>query len=77
VAFFLPGPRVLFTGDTVARGPDGRVMLGVFNSDPVAAAASLRRMAALDAEVACFGHGEPLMEGAAAALRAAAARLPG
>jgi glyoxylase-like metal-dependent hydrolase (beta-lactamase superfamily II) len=34
VAFYLPDPRVLFTGDTIARSPDGRVGLGVFNADP-------------------------------------------
>lgn len=72
VAIYLPGPRVLFTGDAVARRQDGRVILGVFNTDPQQAAESLRRLAALDAEVACFGHGEPVTRGAAADLRAAA-----
>jgi hypothetical protein len=51
-------------------------MLGVFNADPAEAAASLRRMATLDTEVACFGHGEPVTKDAAAELRAAAGRLP-
>jgi hypothetical protein len=32
---------------------------------------SLRRLAELDTEVMCVGHGEPLMSGAAATLRAA------
>lgn len=72
VAFYLAEPRVLFTGDTIARGLDGRVMLGVFNVDPQEAAASLARQAALEVEVACFGHGDPLTDDATAALRAAA-----
>ncbi len=70
-ALHLPGPRVLFTGDTVARMDDGPVILGVFNVDPDLAVESLRKQAALDTEVACFGHGEPVTSGAAAELRAA------
>jgi glyoxylase-like metal-dependent hydrolase (beta-lactamase superfamily II) len=76
VAIYLPGSRVLFTGDTVARTHDGQIILGVFNADPAQAAGSFRRLAALDTEIACFGHGEPLTRGAAASLRAAAGRLP-
>jgi glyoxylase-like metal-dependent hydrolase (beta-lactamase superfamily II) len=72
VAFYLPRHRVLFTGDAAARGPEGRVICGVFNADRGQAAASFRRLAALDVAVACFGHGEPLTAGAAAAFRAAA-----
>jgi glyoxylase-like metal-dependent hydrolase (beta-lactamase superfamily II) len=75
VAIYLPTPRVLFTGDTVARVPDGQTILGVFNVDPAQAADSLRRLSTLDTEVACFGHGEPLIRNAATELRAAAARL--
>ncbi|MGK4580109.1 MBL fold metallo-hydrolase [Kitasatospora sp. HPMI-4] len=71
-AFYLPGPRVLFTGDAVANVA-GRTMLGVFNRDRARAIESLHRLAGLDARVAVFGHGEPITSGAAAALRAAAA----
>ncbi|MEU4428796.1 MBL fold metallo-hydrolase [Actinoplanes sp. NPDC024001] len=72
VAYYLPEPRILFTGDTIARGPDGTVILGVFNADPARAAASLRRQAELDTDIACFGHGLPAVGDAAAALRQAA-----
>lgn len=72
VAFYLPRHGVLFTGDAIARREDGQVIVGVFNVDRVQAAASLRRLAALDTEVACFGHGEPLTRDAGAKLRAAA-----
>jgi glyoxylase-like metal-dependent hydrolase (beta-lactamase superfamily II) len=71
-AFYLPRHRILFAGDAAARGPDGKVMCGVFNADRAGAAASFRRLAALDIAVACFGHGEPLTDGAAAKFRAAA-----
>ncbi|GAA4263077.1 MBL fold metallo-hydrolase [Dactylosporangium darangshiense] len=71
VAYYLPEPRVLFTGDTIARGHDGTVMLGVFNVDPDRATASLRRQAELDTDIACFGHGQPVIGDAATSLRAA------
>jgi hypothetical protein len=52
--------------------------VGVFNADPPQAAASFQRLADRDAEIACFGHGEPLTERATAQLRAAATgELPG
>jgi glyoxylase-like metal-dependent hydrolase (beta-lactamase superfamily II) len=76
VALYLPGPHALFAGDTVARRPDGQVMLGVFNADRAHAAASFHRLAALDAKIACFGHGEPVTQDAAAQLRAAAQEHP-
>jgi glyoxylase-like metal-dependent hydrolase (beta-lactamase superfamily II) len=68
--------HVLFAGDAAARRPDGAVMCGVFNVDRAQAAASFRRLAALDVAVACFGHGEPLTQDAAAALRNAAQTQP-
>jgi glyoxylase-like metal-dependent hydrolase (beta-lactamase superfamily II) len=75
VAIHLPEHRVLFTGDTVAHF-EGKVILGVFNVDPPQAADSLRAMANLDLDIACFGHGEPVTANASAELRAAVARLP-
>lgn len=72
VAFFLPHHRVLFTGDAVA-GREGAAMLGVFNTDPEQARETLRRLAALDVEIACFGHGTPITTRASDALRAATA----
>ncbi|MWA07256.1 MBL fold metallo-hydrolase [Actinomadura sp. LD22] len=72
VALHMPDERVLFTGDTIARGEDGRVILGVFNCDPPLAAETFARLSRLDADVACFGHGEPLAGDAGEALRAAA-----
>jgi glyoxylase-like metal-dependent hydrolase (beta-lactamase superfamily II) len=74
IAIYLPEHRVLFTGDIAARNPQptgstNPVILGVFNVDPPQAAASFRRLAGLDTEVACFGHGDPITQDAAAHLR--------
>ncbi|HKO27032.1 MAG TPA: MBL fold metallo-hydrolase [Solirubrobacteraceae bacterium] len=51
--------RVLIAGDAIASH-DGRPILGVFNVDPAAARDSFRRLARLDADLACFGHGDPI-----------------
>jgi glyoxylase-like metal-dependent hydrolase (beta-lactamase superfamily II) len=71
-AVYLPRQRVLIAGDAIACRPDGQPVLGVFNADPARAAESFRRLAALDTELACFGHGEPITRDAGARLRAAA-----
>jgi glyoxylase-like metal-dependent hydrolase (beta-lactamase superfamily II) len=73
IALHLPGPRVLITGDSVSNVD--RTRMGVFNTDRVRAVAAVKRLAALDAETAVFGHGTPIRTDAATALRAAAAEL--
>jgi glyoxylase-like metal-dependent hydrolase (beta-lactamase superfamily II) len=74
IAIHLPDARVLFTGDTLARDPRSRdprapVIPGVFNVDAAVLAESIGRLAAVDAEVACFGHGEPVTGQASAWIR--------
>ena len=73
IAIHLPRHGVLFTGDTIANV--SAVMLGVFNQDRAQTVASFRRMAALDVETACFGHGEPISSGAGDRIREVAATL--
>jgi glyoxylase-like metal-dependent hydrolase (beta-lactamase superfamily II) len=72
IALYLPGPKVLFTGDAVAN-VGGRTILGVFNTDRKRAVESFRRLAELDVRTAVFGHGDPLTADTGAVLRAAAA----
>ncbi|MER6629377.1 MBL fold metallo-hydrolase [Streptomyces sp. NPDC000987] len=75
IALHLPRYGVLFTGDTVAASPvDGSVIPGVFNLDRPRLLDSFRRLAALDPDVACFGHGDPVNGGASTVLRRAADR---
>jgi glyoxylase-like metal-dependent hydrolase (beta-lactamase superfamily II) len=73
IAVYLPEHGVLFTGDTIANV--GSVMLGTFNQDRARTVASFQRLAALDVETACFGHGEPIAAGAGDRIRAAAVTL--
>ncbi|WP_414169542.1 MBL fold metallo-hydrolase [Streptoverticillium reticulum] len=68
IALHLPSSGVLFTGDTIANVQ--QLMPGVFNLDQEKTLASFRRQAELDVETACFGHGDPIVGGAGAALRA-------
>jgi glyoxylase-like metal-dependent hydrolase (beta-lactamase superfamily II) len=56
VAVFLPEDHVLIAGDAIAS-MEGEPILGVFNVDPEEARASFRRLAQLDANLVCFGHG--------------------
>jgi glyoxylase-like metal-dependent hydrolase (beta-lactamase superfamily II) len=72
MALYLPEQRILFTGDTIARSPDGTVMLGVFNVDRPKAIDSFRRQTELEIDIACFGHGDPIVGNAGTELRKAA-----
>jgi len=83
IALHLPAEGVLLCGDTVAcRGPvrgsrtDRRPTLPAnpFTIDRAQAVASLRRMAELDFDVLCPGHGEPLVGGASRRVRDLARR---
>jgi glyoxylase-like metal-dependent hydrolase (beta-lactamase superfamily II) len=71
IGLFLAGPRVLFTGDTVAHFQD-QVLVGPFNLDTDRAVESFRLLAGYDADVACFGHGDPIVGNAHETLAAAA-----
>lgn len=73
IAIHLPLHRVLFTGDIAANVQ--RLMPGVFHVDRDEAQRSFKRLAELDVDTVCFGHGEPIAHDAAAALRAVAAEL--
>ncbi len=62
------GPGVLFVGDA-AVNRRGRIARGVFNARTTTIDASIRRLAALRFETACFGH-SPVLRNARPAFRA-------
>ncbi|MQA03451.1 MAG: MBL fold metallo-hydrolase [Streptosporangiales bacterium] len=74
IALHLRAARVLFTGDAAAN-VDGKPLPGVFNVNRARTLSSFRRLAELDVETACFGHGDPILEAAGTALRETAATL--
>lgn len=69
LSFYLPGKRALFTGDALTGAPEPRLPLRAGCWDYGSALESVRRLAALDVDICLFGHGEPLVAGAAQALR--------
>lgn len=73
IAVYLPQADALLTGD-IAAEHGGDVMFGVFHQDRALAARSLHRLLDVDAQVACFGHGEPVLTDARARLADAAER---
>jgi glyoxylase-like metal-dependent hydrolase (beta-lactamase superfamily II) len=69
IALYVPGRKVLFTGDAAANVFGLRPTIGTFTEDGDAARASFRKLAQIDFEVACFGHGKPLDKAASLAFR--------
>lgn len=56
----LPERGVLFTGDSIASA-DSAPILGPFNLNTADAVAAVRKQAQLDFEIACIGHGRPIV----------------
>lgn len=65
---------ILFVGDAAVQ-KDGEVKLGFFNKATPAITSSVRTLAEREFAIACFGHAEPLVGGAADAFRRFAAGL--
>lgn len=78
ISIYLAARRLLFAGDAAANtlglGPPSGPF-GIFNEDRAEARASFRKLAELDFDVACFGHGAPLDKEASLAFRRAAEKL--
>jgi glyoxylase-like metal-dependent hydrolase (beta-lactamase superfamily II) len=70
IAIHLPAHSVLFAGDTVATLPDAGVIPGAFNMDTATLRESYRMLADLDSHTVCVGHGDSVVGGAGAAMRA-------
>ena len=76
VSFLLPSTRVLFVGDAAANylgrlGPP----VGIYSEDHDAVRTSIAKIAGLDFDIACFGHGRVLKGSAAAKFRKLAEKV--
>jgi glyoxylase-like metal-dependent hydrolase (beta-lactamase superfamily II) len=71
LAFYWEERRLLIAGDAICTWPN--LMLGWrgFTLNQKQHKASVRRLAELDSEILCVGHGEPLPSGAAQQIRQA------
>lgn len=75
-AFLDPVGGIVLTGDTVLNlGGRLRPPLVLFTPDMAGAHTAIGRLATHDFEIAAFGHGPPIMQNAADAVRALAASL--
>ncbi len=76
VCFYHPGRKIVLVGDAL-NYKFGRLGAPprLFTPDMAQAHASIRKIAALDFEVCCFGHGPPLRHDAARRVRAFADSL--
>jgi glyoxylase-like metal-dependent hydrolase (beta-lactamase superfamily II) len=75
LAFYWPERRALIAGDAICTWPDFRLGWRGFMLNPKQHKASVRRLAELDSEVLCVGHGDPLASGGAGRIRAALPEL--
>ena len=75
ISVFDRATRVLIAGDALNNSAGLTGSSPRNTADPVKAAESVKKMAALDAGTILFGHGEPLTSGAADALRTYAGTL--
>ncbi|MEI7643062.1 MAG: MBL fold metallo-hydrolase [Chloroflexales bacterium] len=76
LAFWHPERRVIIMGDVIMRFPTGmRLPFAAFTYDMAENIRSLRRVARLEPQIACFGHGNPLMVDTAKRVGAFAQRV--
>ncbi|MBX3080959.1 MAG: MBL fold metallo-hydrolase [Anaerolineae bacterium] len=75
VAFWYPAKHLLFCGDVAMHLLGMRLPMAVATVNMAQAKQSIQRIAALDTDIVCFGHGDPIIGGAAAALRTFAAKV--
>ena len=60
LSFLLPSRKLLFVGDAAANMLRLGLPLGMFTADRQQAKESVRKLAALEFDIACFGHGRVL-----------------
>ncbi len=75
IALLLPSKRMLFAGDAVLNVLGLRAPMAMSTEDMAQARESIRRLAALDFDTACFGHGGVIRKDATLRFRRLAERL--
>ena len=78
MSFLMPSKRLLFVGDAAANylgrlGPP----VGIYSEDHDQVRRSIAKIAALDFDIACFGHGRTLKGNACARFRTLAEKVAG
>lgn len=75
IALLMPSKRILFAGDAVLNVLGLRPPLAMATVDMAQARESVRKMAALDFDIACFGHGGVMRKEAVLRFRRFAEKL--
>lgn len=75
IAFWQPDRKILFCGDVLFNLPSLRLPIALLTVDMAENIRSIKKIAELDAEQVCFGHGQPLAQNAARRIRDFAAKL--
>jgi glyoxylase-like metal-dependent hydrolase (beta-lactamase superfamily II) len=75
IAFWQPERRILFCGDVLFNFPGLRLPLAMLTVDMQENICSIQKLAALNASIVCFGHGNPLVENTARRIASFAAGL--
>lgn len=73
-SFYIPAHRLMFTGDLVMNLFSLRLPLAMVTPDMDEAKRSIKKVAAMDLKILCFGHGLPIMHNGAEKLRQFAAQ---
>jgi glyoxylase-like metal-dependent hydrolase (beta-lactamase superfamily II) len=75
LTFWQAEKRIAFCGDVIMRFFNLSLPFAAFTVDMEANKRSIQRVAELDAEIVCFGHGAPFMKNTAQAIRAFARKV--
>ncbi|MCC7449336.1 MAG: MBL fold metallo-hydrolase [Anaerolineae bacterium] len=75
VGYWWPEKRLLIGGDVLMNVLGLRTPFAMATPDMAQARRSIRKIAAMDIDVLCFGHGDPIIGNASVKLRAFAAKL--
>jgi glyoxylase-like metal-dependent hydrolase (beta-lactamase superfamily II) len=75
IAFWQPERKILFCGDVLFNRPSLRLPFALLTVDMAENIRSIKKIAGLDAERVCFGHGPPLVQNAARRLRDFSAQI--
>ena len=76
ISYYLPDKQILFTGDALSGDPQAKRPPRAGCADYQQALLSVKKLAALQFEICCFGHGEPVTKGADALVKKLLSRSP-
>lgn len=75
IAFWQPQRRILFCGDVLFNAPKFRLPFAGLTVDMAENIRSVKKIAQLDPDIICFGHGQPMQNNATQRLREFVAQL--